>query len=43
MEGIYIVIAEFMVDAGKLACFIGLMSYCINIFYKACTGKEVIL
>lgn len=43
MEGIYSVIADFMVDAAKIACFMGVLSYGVNMLLRACTGKEVIL
>lgn len=43
MEGIYAVLVEFFVDAGKVACFMGIVTFCINVFIRAFTGKEVIL
>ncbi len=43
MEGIYAVLVDFFVDAGKVACFMGIVTYCINIFIRAAMGKEVIL
>lgn len=43
MEGIYAVLADFLADAGKLACFIGVFSLGMNMLYRAVTGKEVLI
>lgn len=43
MEAFYAVLAEFMGDAGILACFIGVFGMGMNMMFRACTGKEVLI
>lgn len=43
MAAFYAVLADIMADAGILACFIGVFSMGMNMIYRACTGKEVLI
>lgn len=43
MEGFYAVLADVMAHAGILSCFLGVFGMGMNMMFRACTGKEVLI